>query len=1141
MGLWVMELRDKRRMILEQGSAEMKCGQYVEAEAMMRQLLEQEPKDTEARYVLAAALMQQTRYTEALDEIAGIRSLEPRHIGAAMVEIYVWQKQDAVLTELKLLQRLTGYIQGLPAAERRQCRHFLSEAMSLTGSAYTLLGRADQAVEAFLESSRLEEDPAQRIREYSNALFAANYLSGSGRKRMMKLAAGYRKFFAKVVPYVHFLEPLPSGRKLRIGYLSPDLRRHPVAFFLYPLLRYFSRDDFEVYAYASNIEDAVSGVLRQQCTAWRNVRGLSDEETARQIHADAIDILVDLSGHTQHNCLPVLAYCPAPVQLCGIGYFNTTGLPQTDYFLTDVFCAPLQQQSGFSERLLRLPHSHFCYMPLLPMPDPVMPPCLQKGFITFGCFNNFSKVTDDVLRLWREILERVAGARLLLKSRILGSAEGRQAAAERLSGLGLPLERIELRGFSEDYLSEYHEVDIALDTFPYTGGVTTCEALYMGVPVVTLTGTEHGARFGYSLLMNAGIGELAAADAAAYAERAVGLAADPELLTVLHQNLRAMLEKSSLMDGPQYVREFEEACRQAWQEKLQRQMQGDLPEYSLRFLRKRLWELIAKRDYRQVMAVARQALRRVPQDQEMLETLAAACLECGDAKAAEPVISQLSELFPRDAYAAFLAARFDFLCGDWEKAAMRAESVLQERLPVTNEVLVRLHNLLGQCYKELGAAGQVLEHYLEASSYAEDRQSRAMEYANYLFDLHYVTGIKPEAMLAAHVRYGEFFAGVKQYTHVQDRRHEKLRIGYLSPDIRLHVVVFFSYAFFHDYDRQRFEVFCYQKGTEDAVSQQIAGMVDGWRNVAGLGNEQIAARIYADEIDILFDLAGHTRNSGLPVLAYKPAPVQISGIGYFDTTGLPTVDYFLTDIYADPVGQNDASFTEKLVRLPHSHFCYAAADTMPDCPAMPWERNGYITFGSFNNFTKVTDEIIRVWGQILMQLPTARLLLKSSAFGNAAARRMAGERLADAGIEAGRVELRPANFDYLPEYGDLDIALDTYPYPGGGTTCDALYMGVPVITLAGRRHGARFGYSLLQNVGLPECCASSEEEYVSAAVLLARDIPRLRRLHAGLRERMKASPLMDARDYMKAVETGYECMWENFQAGKQPAGMIINA
>ena len=544
----------------------------------------------ELRYVLAASLVQLGDYGAARAEIARIRESAAAHPGAALQEIYIEKAEGRTRTELKHLAALISYLEERlaeepPAPLAAYYRKFLAESYSLRGSALTLAGSAAAGVRSFLAASRMEADEAQAMAEYSNALFALNYVAVEERAPFAGLAESFDGFFSAAERMAH-TRARHAHARLRIGYISPDLRRHAVAFFLLPLLRAFDRERFEVFCYANNSEDAVSRTMAQQPGVhWRSILGLLPEEAARLVAADEIDILCDLSGHTKDNCLAVLARKSAPVQITGLGYMGSTGLSAIDYVLGDrVLDAAEEAEDAAaercrgaaedgasqgarkerSERPLSLPHSHFCYLPFVAMPDVAPPPCLSRGHITFGCFNNYSKVTDAMLLLWRKILADVPGARLLLKSRLFGSEEGRSLAVERFGRLGLDASRIELRGFSADYLAEYADMDIALDTAPYTGGLTTCEALYMGVPVVTLKGGTHGARFGASLLENAGLAELVAKSEREYAEIAKLLAGSPETLQMLREKQRDMLLASPLMNFRQYVQEVEAAYEEVW-------------------------------------------------------------------------------------------------------------------------------------------------------------------------------------------------------------------------------------------------------------------------------------------------------------------------------------------------------------------------------------------------------------------------------------------------------------------------------------------------------------------------------------------------------------------------------------------------
>lgn len=1104
-------------MLREEYQAAMECG---------KELSLLDSKDCEALYILAMAHMHLGDYEAALAFVAEIKKIDASHIGSFMAEAYVYKKQGRVLSEMELLQQIIARIEKIQNEKGKEFYgKSLSEAWSLLGSVYTRLGRPADALEAFLTSSRLEKDEVQRIKEYSNALFVSNYIEDMPLAKMRQIHRDYQEFFQSVKQYHHFAE---KKGKIRIGYISPDLRRHPVAFFLYPLLANFSSDKFEVYCYANNAVDHMSTQL-QKFVEWRDVSTLDADATASRIYADSIDILVDLSGHTKNNCLPVLARKPAPVQVSGIGYFNTTGLPAVDYFLSDVYCDPSgAEKLDFTEKLLRLPHSHFCYVPSSAMPECGGAPVCVNGYITFGSFNNFNKMTDGVLSLWLQILKRVSGSKLVLKSEVFNSAEGKKAAEDRLLNLGFDLSRIDLREFTADYLSQYRDLDIALDTHPYTGGMTTCEALYMGVPVITLSGNRHGARFGASLLQNAGFPEFIARDENDYIEKTVAIAYDRELLDGLHKSLRQVMRQSDLMDVKQYVGEVEKAYIDVWQTLVDFQKNEKLSMGDCHALRLALEECICCRDFHQAEMIARRVLRTIPKDHEVLEKLTCIYIETEKKEAARDTVKRLIQAYPQDGYGLFLAARVDYLEDAWDAAVQKSHKALHSCKDITQGVRSMLHNLLGNCYKNLGDSMQSVAEYLKASQHSVDNKSKAVEYSNYLFNLHYLPNLSQEEMYKAHLTYNTFFSSIKPYQHERKERSPKLKIGYISPDMRYHVVTFFSYTLFKNYDKNLFEVTCYAKCAEDSISRNIAGIVDHWQNISGMDDATAAKCIYENGIDILFDLSGHTRNNCLPILAYKPAPIQISGIGYFDTTGLSTIDYFLADRYTDPVGENDEYFTEKILRLKDSHFCYVPSNRMPECSSPAYRKNGYITFGSFNNFTKTTDEILLLWKRILEKVPGAKLVLKSKIFGTRDGSQKVELRLKKMEFPMERIELRPETADYLEEYADIDIALDTFPYPGGGTTCDALYMGVPVVTLVGKRHGSRFGYSLLENLGLGCCCAFSAEEYVNIAVRLAYDEVWLDKIHADLREQMKASPLMDAVLYMREIEEKYLQIWQRF-------------
>lgn len=406
-----------------------------------------------------------------------------------------------------------------------------------------------------------------------------------------------------------------------------------------------------------------------------------------------------------------------------------------------------------------------------------------------------------------------------------------------------------------------------------------------------------------------------------------------------------------------------------------------------------------------------------------------------------------------------------------------------------------------------------------------------------LLNLHYFAGIDPREIAAEHRRWGDIHARplkARIESHANDPTPERrLRIGYVSPDFRNHPVAFFIEALLARHDRLQVEVFCYANmARDDVVTARLRQHADHWRSIAGMSDENAAALIRADRIDVLVDLAGHTADHRLLVFARKPAPVQVTWLGYCDTTGMDVMDFRMTDAHADPVGVADELHTERLVRLPCA-WCYTPQPGVPEVSPLPAAELGVVTFGCFNNLAKVNDEVLASWAEVLGRVPGSRLLLKTGALREALPRELLLERLARDGVSAERVEFSgalPTLAAHLEAYRRVDVALDPFPYHGTTTTCEALWMGVPVVTLAGAHHAARVGVSLLHAVGLEEFIARDRAKYVELAVRLGSDLARLAELRATLRERMKRSRLLDARAFARDMEAAYREMWREWCA-----------
>ncbi|TAK99228.1 MAG: tetratricopeptide repeat protein [Rhodospirillaceae bacterium] len=429
-------------------------------------------------------------------------------------------------------------------------------------------GRHREARAAFAAACELSPENRDAA---DNALYLHHYASNDPAAVM----AAHVAWRARVEPSAAIVSSAKrhvTGR-LRVGYVSPDFRRHSVSFFTEPLLTHHNHAVVEVFCYADGQRpDDVTRRLKAGADHWRDLSGRSDEDAYRLIREDGIDILVDLAGHTKGNRLGIFAKRAAPVQVTALGYPGTTGLKQIDFRLCDEITDPPGSDVWASERLVRLPHGLHCYQPPVDAPAVAEPPSRTRDFVTFGSFNKLGKVSDEAVALWAQVLAAVSGSRLLVKSRALAEEETRVLTAARFAAHGIAADRLMLLSWIPDgagHLAAYGQVDIALDTFPYSGTTTTCEALWMGVPVLTLTGATHASRVSTSLLAGIGLHTWAVGSASAFVVQAAAMAADPAGLRDLRRALRGRMRMAPLCDGAGYAAAIEAAYRAMWS--------GDIP------------------------------------------------------------------------------------------------------------------------------------------------------------------------------------------------------------------------------------------------------------------------------------------------------------------------------------------------------------------------------------------------------------------------------------------------------------------------------------------------------------------------------------------------------------------------------------
>ncbi|MFH1604901.1 MAG: tetratricopeptide repeat protein [Pseudomonadota bacterium] len=546
----------------------------------------------------------------------------------------------------------------------------------------------------------------------------------------------------------------------------------------------------------------------------------------------------------------------------------------------------------------------------------------------------------------------------------------------------------------------------------------------------------------------------------------------------------------------------------------------------LRLCLNRAAQRAADGDHASAAGLYRDILQSQPQEPWIWCNYGAALDAIGQADEAERAYREALELDPRLGEAWYNLGRLQQQRANASEAENCYRSALNLLDAARDHALWQLvYNNWGLLLQREGRLHDAVNLYRDA---LEAVPVEATLRSNLLFLLTAMADIDPGELLQQHRTWGKLHVrAYAAHTNPPDPER-RIRVGYVSADFCDHALAFFILPVLVNRDRALTEAVCYYNGTkQDQVTARLRQSADRWRNIGAMGDAEVDALVRADGIDILVDLSGHTSGNRLMLFAGKPAPVQVTYLGYANTTGLDSMDYRITDGYADPAGMEER-YTEKLLRMPHSLWCYEPLRPAPPAGHAPMLERGYATFASFNGLYKLNQGLMKAWAAILHAVPDSRLMLVNLPAGTARERVVGW--LESEGIDRGRLEIheRLATDEFWAAHRRADIALDPFPCNGGATTCESLWLGVPVVTLAGKAFVGRAGVSLLSTCGLPQLIAASPEEYIALAAGLARDPARLAGIRQALKERLPASPLLDVPAYVRALEAHYREIWRHW-------------
>lgn len=927
-----------------------------------------------------------------------------------------------------------------------------------------------------------------------------------------------------------------SDRRLRIGYLTPTYSTQ-LRHFLTPILENHDPAAVELFLYV----DLADTEVEIPHAKMRSVAGITHLDIAKLIRADKIDVLIDLDGHFRLARPTVFGFRPAPVQVSWMNYVHSVGFKAMDYTVHGDHMDTPGAQDLFEEKIYNIGPVMVPFRPtstarLSPAPS------ASKGYVTFGSFNHPAKLTPAVVVAWARILKACPTAKLILKYNAYEDPVLQAEMTARFVGQGVRGSQLVFQGHSkgEAYERAFEEIDIALDPSPMIGGTTTMEALSRGIPLISLQGDDYYGRIAMHTLMAIGMPELLGETWEDYVRIAVDLAGDLDAIATLRARVRPALDASPYRDEAGFARRAEAMFRDMFDRWLESPAAALAegapapPSVSETVLLARTDLLDGKPDaaLRRVDAM----IRHHPAEAELHYWRASALLAMGETEAGESALDQARSF---QAVVVLREANVDIqrVRNDPAFAMAAGTELYRNRLvglaSVAYGCSISFDAPSGESLINLGLS---LLHQGRAEEAANAFRATAelfnssVAHQFLLYSLFFV----PDGLnryVAETQAWAQRFTGDIQRLPADfpNRRDAKrrLKIGFVAPSFTRSQLKQFIMPVVREHDKNAVRLYFY---TENAAAEDpLPGTV---QSIGRLDDLAAAKTIRADRIDILIDLWGFTAGGRLGVFAYKPAPIQAAWINFVRTTGLPAMDYVLHCDSMEAPG-TEALFTEKVLRIGPVTVPYEPmAGRLPPTPT-PAIKNGYVTFASFNNPVRISDETIAAWARILKGRRHSRLLLKYGYYEDPLLRRVMLARFAGHGIDLGRIMFagHSASEEYLASFGSVDLALDPSPCPGGTTTCDALANGVPVLTLRGGDFYSRIGVAPL--LALPELVAEDWDDYVARAVALTKDVNALDVLRARVRPAFEASPVCDAAGFTRGLERTYRQMFAAWASDTQ--------